>query len=62
MKETTYREALLEGMKQCLQENERVCLFGLGVPDPKGIFGTTLGLKEEFGAERVLICQRQKMV
>lgn len=30
-----------------------VYIMGLGVPDPKGIFGTTLGLQEAFGAERV---------
>jgi pyruvate dehydrogenase E1 component beta subunit len=53
VRKTTYREALLEGMRQCLHEDERVHLFGLGVPDPKGIFGTTIGLKEEFGPERV---------
>ena len=27
--------------------------MGLGVPDPKGIFGSTLGLQEKYGAERV---------
>ena len=27
--------------------------MGLGVPDPKGLFGTTLGLQEEFGSDRV---------
>ena len=27
--------------------------MGLGVPDPKGIFGSTLGLAEEFGSSRV---------
>ncbi len=29
-------------------------VLGLGAPDPKGVFGTTAGLAEEFGAERVL--------
>ena len=28
--------------------------MGLGVPDPGGIFGTTKGLVEKFGPERVL--------
>ena len=27
--------------------------MGLGVPDPKGIFGTTIGLEEKFGKDRV---------
>lgn len=30
-----------------------VICFGLGTDDPKGIFGTTLGLKERFGPMRV---------
>ena len=44
---------MLEGLTQCLAEDNRVHLFGLGVPDPKGIFGTTTGLQERFGSERV---------
>ena len=28
-------------------------VMGLGVPDPKGIFGTTKDLQEEFGEDRV---------
>ena len=31
-----------------------VYIMGLGVPDPKGIFGTTLGLKSKFGDDRIL--------
>lgn len=31
----------------------RVYLMGLGVPDPKGMFGTTAGLQDKYGAERV---------
>jgi len=37
-----------------MESDPRVCLFGLGVPDPKGIFGTTLGLQEKFGERRVM--------
>lgn len=43
------RDALLEKMK----EDESVFICGLGVPDPKGVFGTTFGLLEEFGPLRV---------
>lgn len=46
-------EALREGLEQSMERDPRVYLMGLGVPDPKGIFGTTLGLRERFGAERV---------
>jgi len=37
-----------------MKADSRVYTMGLGVPDPKGVFGTTLGLKEEFGSQRVL--------
>jgi len=49
----TYSQALLEAMDFCMEKDERVHLFGLGVPDPKGIFGTTKGLVDKFGDERV---------
>jgi acetoin:2,6-dichlorophenolindophenol oxidoreductase subunit beta len=37
-----------------MRADERVIVLGEGVTDPKFIFGTTQGLREEFGAERVL--------
>ena len=49
-----YHEALLEATDLCLARDPRVYLMGLGVPDPKGIFGTTLGLQQKHGAQRVL--------
>jgi len=39
---------------QAMAEDSSVYIMGEGVPDPKGIFGTTLGLLEKFGSERVL--------
>ncbi|MGH7684950.1 MAG: alpha-ketoacid dehydrogenase subunit beta, partial [Vulcanimicrobiaceae bacterium] len=50
----TYVEALREALDQSLASDDRVYLMGLGVPDPKGIFGTTLGLQEKYGDRRVL--------
>ncbi|MEK7153689.1 MAG: transketolase C-terminal domain-containing protein, partial [Patescibacteria group bacterium] len=32
----------------------RVYIMGLGVPDPKGVFGTTLGLQAKYGDQRVM--------
>lgn len=49
----SYAAALLEGQDICLERYPEVLLMGLGVPDPKGIFGSTLGLQEKYGAERV---------
>src|SRR5437660_5894880 len=52
--EQTYGEAIRDGTAEVLRKDPRAFLIGLGVPDPKGIFGTTAGLVDEFGRERVL--------
>ena len=36
-----------------MQLDDKVISYGLGTDDPKGIFGTTLGLQEKFGKQRV---------
>ena len=50
----TYAESLREALDQALEGDPRVYLMGLGVPDPKGIFGTALGLQKKYGARRVM--------
>lgn len=50
----TYAQAILEANDQLLEIDPTVYLIGLGVPDPKGIFGTTAGLQEKYGEKRVL--------
>src|SRR5439155_9358675 len=47
-------EALREAQDLCMAKDPAVYVMGLGVPDPKGIFGTTLGLREKYGPQRVL--------
>lgn len=47
-------EAILEATDQCLAADPSVYVMGLGVPDPKGIFGTTLGLVKKYGDRRVM--------
>ena len=49
----TYREALFTTMRDALASDPRVIIFGQGVDDHKGIFGSTTGLAQEFGAGRV---------
>jgi acetoin:2,6-dichlorophenolindophenol oxidoreductase subunit beta len=49
-----FHEALREAADICLERDPNVYLMGLGVPDPKGIFGTTTGLQEKYGEKRVL--------
>lgn len=53
-RECTYFEAIREATDQKMQEDPSVYLIGLGVPDPKGIFGTTSGLQEKYGPSRVM--------
>jgi pyruvate dehydrogenase E1 component beta subunit len=50
----TYREAIYETMRDSLRRNPNVIIMGQGVDDHKGTFGTTLGLAEEFGPDRVI--------
>ncbi|MFP6899664.1 MAG: transketolase C-terminal domain-containing protein, partial [Opitutales bacterium] len=49
----TYAEALREAQDYCLSAYPETYLMGLGVPDPKGIFGSTLALQEKYGDKRV---------
>ncbi len=52
-RQISFAEALCEAQAYCLEANTNVYVMGLGVPDPKGIFGYTLGLQERFGEKRV---------
>ncbi len=49
----TFSGAVNEALHQAMQQDRNVICYGLGVDDPKGVFGTTLGLKEKFGPKRV---------
>ena len=52
-RQLTYAQALNEAVDVCLTRDPKVYLLGLGVADPIGVFGTTLGLREKHGANRV---------
>jgi pyruvate dehydrogenase E1 component beta subunit len=39
-------------MVQEMEKDPAIFVYGIGVPDHKGIFGTTLGLQERFGPQR----------
>lgn len=49
----TYAEAIREGIDQAMAADDNVIVYGLGVDDPKAIFGTTAGLQQKYGRERV---------
>ena len=48
-----FPEAINDAMKIAMSIDKKVICYGLGVDDPKRIFGTTKRLKERFGPERV---------
>ena len=49
----TFAAAINDALSVAMELDPNVLCYGLGVDDPKGVFGTTLGLQEKFGAERV---------
>ena len=49
----TYSEALRQAIEHEMEHDPSVIVYGLGVDDHKGIYGTTLGLAERFGGDRV---------
>ena len=52
-REQSYVDALREAALQEMERDPSVVCFGLDVDDPKAIQGTTRGLLEKFGPERV---------
>ena len=51
--ELTFAQAIQLALKSSLELDESVRVFGLGVADVKGVFGTTTGLVDQFGKDRV---------
>lgn len=52
-RELPYKSAIAEALAVTMRQDPSVVVFGLDVPDHKRIFGSTVGLVEEFGPERV---------
>jgi pyruvate/2-oxoglutarate/acetoin dehydrogenase E1 component len=48
-----FSEAINDAMIQAMEADNKVFCYGLGVDDPKRIFGSTNELKERFGSSRV---------
>jgi pyruvate dehydrogenase E1 component beta subunit len=53
MAQLTYREAVTAGMQQEMRRDPNVVFLGEDVAAAGGVFKTTVGLLEEFGAKRV---------
>ena len=54
MRKIKFSEAILEATDCCMEADPTVFIIGLGVPDPGGIFGTTKGLQDKYGNDRVM--------
>jgi pyruvate dehydrogenase E1 component beta subunit len=50
----TFAEEILRATTDILQKDPKTIIMGLGITDPKAVFGTTLGLVQEFGMNRVI--------
>lgn len=48
-----YGEALKRALLHAMEQDPTVIVMGIGVDDHKAVFGTTLGLVERFGRQRV---------
>jgi acetoin:2,6-dichlorophenolindophenol oxidoreductase subunit beta len=53
MRELSFGEAINEALAQAMELDESVFLYGIGADGKSGIFGSTTGLVERFGAKRV---------
>lgn len=49
----TFAESVNEATAIAMELDDRMICLGLGIDDPKRIFGTTTGLRERFGGRRV---------
>jgi len=52
-RQISYVEAIREALDQSMTQDKSVIVIGEGVPDPKAIFNSTLGLQEKYGKDRV---------
>ena len=53
MRQLTYTQAISEALIQAMEDDANVFIFGLGVDDYKGVFGTTREAFLKFGSRRV---------
>ena len=50
----TFGEAVREGLEESVARNDSVFLMGQGIDDPSSVWGTTKGIAEKFGADKVM--------
>tara|TARA_Y100001970_G_scaffold258688_1_gene338839 strand:- start:3017 stop:4090 length:1074 start_codon:yes stop_codon:yes gene_type:complete len=50
---TKFSDAINKALNFSMKNDKNLMCYGLGVTDPKGVFGTTLGLEKKYGSKRV---------
>lgn len=53
-RQLNFAQSVNEAIDLSMAKDKAVYIMGLGVPDPKGVFGTTSGLQEKYGDSRVM--------
>lgn len=53
-RELSYKDAITEALKLSMDKDPSVFVYGAGVDDASGIFGTGVGLSKYFGKKRVM--------
>ena len=53
MKKITFYQIINQTLFDLMKRNKKIVAFGLGIDDPKALFGTTKNLKKKFGDNRV---------
>ena len=51
--EMTFVQAINQSIREAMEVDSKVLCYGLGVTDPKAVFGTTENLEQIFGPDRV---------
>ena len=49
----SFKDSINKALFFSMEKDKKMICFGLGTTDPKGVFGTTLGLEKKFGPKRV---------
>ena len=49
----SFKDSINRALVYSMKKDKNMLCFGLGTTDPKGVFGTTLGLEKKFGKKRV---------
>ena len=53
LKKIKFKDSINQALHFSMKKDKNLLCYGLGVTDPKGVFGTTLNLEKKFGKNRV---------